>query len=779
MKSILDDALEADANGLSVIPILADGSKRPIGKWREYQSRRASAEEITAWYRDGEPNGLGIVCGPVSGGLEALDFDDQEAFAQYEALVPEHSLDQVWARICAGYLEETPSGGRHVLFRSPTPERNTVLAAREETDPKVKVLIETRGQGGYIIVAPSRGGVHPTGEPYTLLRGGFDQIATITEDERSELFALARRLDERPPRQFGSPASPAPSGTRPGDRYNRESCWDDLLPQYGWTREFERDGVTYWCRPGKSRGVSATTNFGGNDRMYVFTSSTPLMASTTYDRFGFYTVMEHGGDFAAAARALHAQGGTPSATENDMGPEQALGAARNGKPASMAVVRSIADIESRPVTWFWPGWLAQGKFTLLGGHPGDGKSTVLAALAAGASRGGQWPDGTSPPRPLRVLFILGEDGAEDTLRPRLELHGAALENTFVLEMVLDDDGRERTFNVGRHIEMLDHAVVEHQIDWIIIDPLTTIMPGTDRNAEGDTRDALTPLSKLGERLQVAITGVAHVGKSGAGSRRPVQMILGATAFSALARTVWMIAPNVGQGVALGVVKSNLAPKPASIVWTRETDGPIVWHGRSSRDIEELFAEPAKKRPRKGAEEFLADFLADGPRPMRVVERAAEEAGIKPATLRRAKDELGIQPTREGGSLGRWMWSLPQGQLELPDLDDQGKTPPAPRNSGLKLLNPQGQQVNTFEHAHESEVPQGADWSSRVGALRPLSGASEIKDAHLVPNDHVEHLWQATARSEVDDLSSLESHSAIRGTRSLEIDDSGFEADLVS
>ena len=102
----------------------------------------------------------------------------------------------------------------------------------------------------------------------------------------------------------------------------------------------------------------------------------------------------------------------------------------------------------------------------------------------------------SAPRVMRTLFLLGEDSAADTLRPRLELHDADMDQIFVIETVLDEDGRERFFNIGKHLDLLEAAVIEHRIDWIVIDPLTTIMPGTDRNAEGDTRDALTPLIKL-------------------------------------------------------------------------------------------------------------------------------------------------------------------------------------------------------------------------------------------------------------------------------------------
>ncbi len=46
------------------------------------------------------------------------------------------------------------------------------------------------------------------------------------------------------------------------------------------------------------------------------------------------------------------------------------------------VVRGMGDIEEREIDWLWENWLAKGMVHLLGGHPGDGKSTLTAALAA-------------------------------------------------------------------------------------------------------------------------------------------------------------------------------------------------------------------------------------------------------------------------------------------------------------------------------------------------------------------------------------------------------------
>jgi len=55
-------------------------------------------------------------------------------------------------------------------------------------------------------------------------------------------------------------------------------------------------------------GISATTNWAGADLLYVFTSSTTFNADESYDRFAAYAVLNHGGDYRAAARELAHKG---------------------------------------------------------------------------------------------------------------------------------------------------------------------------------------------------------------------------------------------------------------------------------------------------------------------------------------------------------------------------------------------------------------------------------------------------------------------------------------
>ena len=302
---LLDAALQACRAGISVLPAREDGSKAPIGEsWTRFQRERASEQEITQWYRDGR-TGIGYVCGPVSDDLELLDFDDRATFDEFRSRARAAGLGDLLLRVEQGYTEFTPRGA-HLFYRS-NGAKTEKLAQAEDG----KALIETKGAGGYAVVAPSHGRVHPSGKPYRLTQGGPETVARITPEERAELHRIARTFDQREPR---TPAErPAPSSRsngelRPGDDFTARATWGETLKQHGWVPVFARNGATYWRRPGKDRGISATTNHEGSDLFYVFSTATPFEARRSYDRFGAYAVLNHGGDHRAAARELGSKG---------------------------------------------------------------------------------------------------------------------------------------------------------------------------------------------------------------------------------------------------------------------------------------------------------------------------------------------------------------------------------------------------------------------------------------------------------------------------------------
>lgn len=317
---LLPVALKAAAAGISVLPPEEDGTKKPLGAaWAGWQKERAGVKQIMAWYA-AKRSGIGFVCGAISGNLEVLDFDDRPTYEAYKKAASAAGLGDLVAKVETGYCEATPKPGVHWLYRCSVIQGNQKLARRpgpldERGFLTVKGLIETRGEGGYAIVAPSNGNVHETHRPYELLSGDVTTIATITPEERMALHCVARTLDEMPtPPAASSPtaktegAGGGGAATKPGDDFNARVSWQELLEREGWTFVYAQGDKQSYRRPGKQKGISATVNYKSNDLLWVFTSSTPLEQEKSYSKFGVYATLHHGGNYQNAARALAAQG---------------------------------------------------------------------------------------------------------------------------------------------------------------------------------------------------------------------------------------------------------------------------------------------------------------------------------------------------------------------------------------------------------------------------------------------------------------------------------------
>lgn len=317
---------------MSVIPVLADGSKRPFGYWTEYQQNRATRDKVESWFKTSPDMGVGIICGAVSGNLELLELEGRanttESLDKINEIMEAKGLLEEWnGLLYHTYVESTPSGGIHILYRitEGAVPGNTKIARRPATaeelaeNPKdrVKVLSETRGEGGFVVVAPSSGTVHKTGDSWTTIHGevGMDLLAVKRVVRDRIVEAIHEALDEMPEVQRPEPSErPAAQrdGLSPGDDYCQKTSWRQLLESYGWTYASSRGTEEFWTRPGKDarddRDHSATLYYQGSDNLYVFSTSTELPAEEPISKFAFYTWMEHRGDFSAAARALSGEG---------------------------------------------------------------------------------------------------------------------------------------------------------------------------------------------------------------------------------------------------------------------------------------------------------------------------------------------------------------------------------------------------------------------------------------------------------------------------------------
>ena len=286
-STLLAAAKEYRAAGLCALPAVRSEKRPAIAAWKPYQSRLPTEAELGAWFTNG-CDAVCLVAGSVSGHLELIDFDrGGELFDAWAAAIPAELLVKL-------VLETSQSGGSHVIYRCQAQVCGNLKLSQGQRDGTLVTLIETRGEGGLFLCAPTPG--------YQLTQGTLVQAPVLTSDERDSLLEAARTLNEFVPEpvEHGSPGS-SPPDRRPGDDFNERGDVRDLLQRHGW--QLVRSGDNeYWRRPGKQQGWSASLKDGV---LYVFSSNAaPFEPQRAYSPFSIYALLEHGGDYEQAARAL-------------------------------------------------------------------------------------------------------------------------------------------------------------------------------------------------------------------------------------------------------------------------------------------------------------------------------------------------------------------------------------------------------------------------------------------------------------------------------------------
>jgi len=297
---LLAAANEYRVGGLCALPAHRAEKRPAVGSWKPYQTRVPTEAEWSAWWANGQ-DAVCVLCGQASGNLEIIDFDaGGELFSAWWERIPVDLRDRL-------VVESTQSDGRHVVYRCEAEICGNLKLAQRKHDDTVITLIETRGEGGLFLCAPTAG--------YEITAGDLRDPPVLTEAERDVLLQAAWELNQYvPPVCDGPIAAQAsaptavngfPTAERPGDDFNSRGDVTAMLKQHGWScvRGGENE---YWRRPGKASGWSATVK----DRVfYVFSANaTPFDPQRAYSPFSVYALLEHGGNYEQAARSLRQTG---------------------------------------------------------------------------------------------------------------------------------------------------------------------------------------------------------------------------------------------------------------------------------------------------------------------------------------------------------------------------------------------------------------------------------------------------------------------------------------
>lgn len=347
------------------------------------------------------------------------------------------------------------------------------------------------------------------------------------------------------------------------------------------------------------------------------------------------------------------------------------------RPAATYQATTLADVQPERVSWLWPGRLPLGKVVTCDGDPSVGKSTVLVDIAARLSTGRPMPGETKAHVPASdVVLMSAEDGLSDTVRPRLDAAGAEVARVHHFDGVqcYDDNGKPTGIAppaIPADLVALEQLIADTGAKLVVVDVLMAYLHGAvNSHKDQDVRRALSQLAAVAERTGSCIVLLRHLTKGSAGSSA-LYRGGGSIGVIGLARVGLTAghdpADETGERRILAVAKCNVAEKAGSVAYTLVSDpdrgcARIEWLGESGLSADELVAPHQSAEERSAvdeAAEWLQSVLTDGPIQAAVLRGLAQNEGISWASLKRAKDKLGIEHKRDDKAKGRpSSWSLP-------------------------------------------------------------------------------------------------------------------------
>ena len=515
--STLEAALAYRASGLSVIPVKPD--KRPLlHSWKNYQQQIAAESTVRQWFQNGA--GVGIVCGKVSGGLVVIDFDTSGLLDKWLEQVPTAAALLPIVKTKKGY---------HVGFRCPDPPGNLTLAF----DATGKKLIETRGEGGYVVAPPSR---HAGGGQYEVIAGSLTSIPRVDPETTKLLLDACRTFDESAKRKKGAPQPISGNYDSSPSAYARAALRNEAAKMRA--------------------AVEGNRNIQLNKSAFALGQ---LIGAGELDRAEVESELS-GAAMAAGLPDVEIRASLRSGLDAGMKEprqvrRQAPKQPNDKPPLSLWTADAILDTNFPDPVWAVPDILPTGLGNLAGKSK-IGKSWLALQISQSVASGGIVLGRQVEQGP--VLYLALEDSPrrlQDRMRKQHWPRGLPVEFVTIGEF-------HRQFGdlLKGGAQKLAHQIELRAYRLVVVDTLSRAVPGEQNEAHTMTR-GLSPLQEIAHAHNCAVLLIDHHHKGSGAYTDVIGDLLGSTAKGAVADTVLGLYKEHGKkGAKLAVTGRDVLEK---------------------------------------------------------------------------------------------------------------------------------------------------------------------------------------------------------------------------
>ena len=458
------------------VQLKAKWSKTPRVNWSHYQRTQPSEMEVKAWHHEFPAANWAAITG-IS--FAVVDADSQEAMEW----ISEGNITR------SPLTQRTPRGGAHYFYSISQAEVRTGAG---------KNKIDTRGVGGYVMVAPSLGYTMHCESSYGV--GGMDDLPPLTDIDISKITAFNSGGDAEP--------------------NIREALNEDAVIEGGRNDKLARL-VGKWIKEGwgmrevliKAQDWNQTCD---PPMSIVETATTTLSICQGHIKRNPQDIDAGVNDWETSQWQTQISEDLKQIQDQE-DPVESPGPKEIG-PLGLV---PFSDQEWQEETTFgqieqyWgDAFIFKQSRVLLLGKPKIGKSNFLGAFAAGACTGTDFL-GVPFSRPLKVMWFQAEI-IKEFMKDRIETYFRRFaHDEEVIRMGYQNlivSGRLRkNLMTDQDIQAFHEEIQYHKPDIVMIDPIINFFDG-EENSNTEIRKLLDRIDRLIELNDISVLLAHHTGK---------------------------------------------------------------------------------------------------------------------------------------------------------------------------------------------------------------------------------------------------------------------------